>query len=217
MQLRWRIATGLALLLSACNSSGDGDTDTDGASGGGGSTVTASTTTGETETASDTVESASDTNSGTSSGGADSSSSGNGSAEGTSTGEGSSSSTGEGSAEGTSTGEGSSSSTGDTGSGIYGPCAGDLTCAAAFDCEEVDLRGNLGLNWCTQPCNGSGDCPDPDDGTASPICRPGAGVGDPSICALACDDETSCTSGMECYIPMGTNNGFCAFTADYVP
>ncbi|XXX72793.1 hypothetical protein WMF30_34605 [Sorangium sp. So ce134] len=63
--------------------------------------------------------------------------------------------------------------------------------------SSVSERQDDGSTWCdvaalcVYECEVAADCPQPQSGTATPVCN--------SICSLPCDENTTCPNGMECW------------------
>ncbi|KYG10747.1 hypothetical protein BE21_10140 [Sorangium cellulosum] len=74
-----------------------------------------------------------------------------------------------------------------------GPDGEERRCSVAYVAE----RQEDGSMWCDvaavclYECETAADCPQPQSGTATPVCN--------SYCSLPCDENTTCPNGMECW------------------
>jgi hypothetical protein len=78
----------------------------------------------------------------------------------------------------------------------YPPCPMGNECPATHECLQYTVDGELAFSICVPTgCAGSGECPEPTSGNASPVCVGGA----PMFCTLDCAGDTEgCPDGMDC-------------------
>lgn len=93
----------------------------------------------------------------------------------------------------------SDSSSGGNSSPAYPPCSSEPPpCPEPYEMCAGGGMGGMGAktgSWCTLGCENADGCPDPDTGTATPICDGPMGAG--GFCALDCA-EGDCPDGMTC-------------------